>query len=148
MTRTFHPDEFGTFVAPHNSQIQRLNHVIFGTVVLSKNFSGSFYQLMVDGATIMSPEYYRDKGLSQKLVLQVTCPFDALHPFLQTCRPFDTLHPFLQSSVFLWSWMFGIGTPPPGRGNHLTKSSNALSHKPWQTFSEFSLFKRSNHHVP
>ena len=40
-------------------------------VKLSKNKSGSAFDYTVDGATVMSEEYYKDKDLSQIVILKV-----------------------------------------------------------------------------
>ena len=40
--------------------------------MLSKNLSGSQFGWTVDGATIMSEEFYKDKRLSQTIVLRVS----------------------------------------------------------------------------
>ena len=41
--------------------------------MLSKDFSGSIHELSVDGVTIMSEEYYKDRGLDQTVILKVCC---------------------------------------------------------------------------
>ena len=46
--------------------------ISFVQVVLSKNLSGSQFGWTVDGATIMSEEFYKDKRLSQTIVLRVS----------------------------------------------------------------------------
>ena len=49
-----------------------LSLFLFVQVVLSGSLSGSQFEWTVDGATIMSEEFYKDRGLSQTIVLRVS----------------------------------------------------------------------------